>query len=56
MGSVMLALVSAYTSAAVGLVMGCSVLAALGIVSTTGLVVTLALGYRMTWVGSLNEV
>lgn len=56
MGSVMLALVSAYTSAAAGLLLGCSFLAALGIVCATGVVVTLALGYRMTWAGSLNEV
>ena len=48
-GSIMLALVSAYTSAAAGLLMGCSIFAALGIISTTGTVVVRALGYRMTW-------
>ena len=48
----MLAMASAYTSAVAGLLMGCSVFAALGIISTTGTVVMLALGYRMTWSAS----
>lgn len=53
MGNVIIALLPAYTSAATGLLMGCSILGVLGIISTTGVVVTLALGYRMTWADAL---
>lgn len=49
MGNVLLALIVAYTFAAVGLLMGYSELAVLGVVTTVGTVVTLALGLRMTW-------
>jgi len=54
--NIIFALVLAYTSAVAGLLMGCSLLAALGIVSTTGVVVTLALGYRMTWADSFDRI
>jgi hypothetical protein len=49
MGIMCCATISAYTSAAAGLLMGCSLIAALGLVSSVGVVVSLALAYRMTW-------
>ena len=55
MGIMCCAAISAYTSAAAGLLMGFSGMAALGLVSTVGVVVSLALAYRMTWSLDLTQ-